>query len=471
MECHPRVLIVGAGIGGLLLAIQLQRAGVDYEIFERAEEIKPLGSAMVTGPNILPVFEQLGLLDQVEKISKPLKCLKVYNGSLEELGTVDANSKERAGYHSMVFERKNLYALLLSQVPPHKIHRKKKVLSMREYNPQDEQDRQHPDFGVMIRCSDNSSYYGDILVGADGAYSAVRQSLFRQLAAQNVLPKQDSEDLSMRHICLVGTTKPLDPAQYPCVQDEHSHFEIVLAKDTTESVACFTVPDNKICFIYTVQLNTNPNATGPHASNNPANERFRNSEWGPEAAAALSEQIRHVRAPFGLTMGDLLDVTPKGTVTKVMLEEKLFETWHHGRTVLIGDACHKMLPSAGQGAINAMQDATILANCINDLKSLKPQTIANALKDYQHQRYNYAKAQFETSKRFAVIMSGQSWTEAVIRKLVLGYLPKSLNQRRQDKTCAYRPQLNFLQPAPEKGIIPVLPQVPSKRYSIDASAL
>jgi len=85
--------------------------------------------------------------------------------------------------------------------------------------------------------------------------------------------------------------------------------------------------------------------------------------------------------------------------------------------------------------------------------------------------YVYAKAQFETSKRFAVIMSGQTWTEAVIRKLVLSYLPKSLNQRRQDKTCAYRPQLNFIQPVSDRGVIPVLPQVPSKRYSVDASAL
>lgn len=45
-----------------------------------------------------------------------------------------------------------------------------------------------------------------------------------------------------------------------------------------------------------------------------------------------------------------------------------------------------MLPSAGQGAINAMQDATILANCINDLKSLNLKNIDAALSDYQSQR-------------------------------------------------------------------------------------
>lgn len=38
-----------------------------------------------------------------------------------------------------------------------------------------------------------------------------------------------------------------------------------------------------------------------------------------------------------LTMGDMIDRTPKGMISKVMLEEKLFDTWYGGRTVLIGD--------------------------------------------------------------------------------------------------------------------------------------
>jgi hypothetical protein len=51
----------------------------------------------------------------------------------------------------------------------------------------------------------------------------------------------------------------------------------------------------------------------------------------------MCDKIRHIKAPFGRTMGDLIDVTPKDSLSKVMLEEKLFQTWHHGRTVLIGD--------------------------------------------------------------------------------------------------------------------------------------
>lgn len=53
-------------------------------------------------------------------------------------------------------------------------------------------------------------------------------------------------------------------------------------------------------------------------------------------------------------MGDLIDLTDPETISKVLLEQKLFDTWYHGRTVLMGDACHKMLPNAGRGAMNAM---------------------------------------------------------------------------------------------------------------------
>lgn len=66
-----------------------------------------------------------------------------------------------------------------------------------------------------------------------------------------------------------------------------------------------------------------------------------------------------------------------------------------------------MLPSAGQGAVNAMQDAVILANCLYDLESLEPEAISAALKDYQEQRYEHAKFQFEISRNNGKIMSGQ----------------------------------------------------------------
>lgn len=83
------------------------------------------------------------------------------------------------------------------------------------------------------------------------------------------------------------------------------------------------------------------------ASSKAAEEhRFResdNSQWGPHAAQAMVDETRHFPLAIGtkkMTMGDLYDMTPQGRISKVMLEEKVFQTWHSGRTVLLGDGKH-----------------------------------------------------------------------------------------------------------------------------------
>ena len=93
------------------------------------------------------------------------------------------------------------------------------------------------------------------------------------------------------------------------------------------------------------------------------NDSFRNSEYGPESCEQFPAEWRDFKLPIGGTMGDLIDATPKESTSKVMLEEKVFTTWHHARTVLIGDACHKMLPNFGRGNPSSnLQDMNDLGN-------------------------------------------------------------------------------------------------------------
>lgn len=66
-----------------------------------------------------------------------------------------------------------------------------------------------------------------------------------------------------------------------------------------------------------------------------------------------------------------------------------------------------MLPTSGQGAINAMQDAVILANCLYDLEDVQPESLTAAFKSYKQQRYCEAKKQITNSKVNAKISSGQ----------------------------------------------------------------
>ncbi|KAF9317613.1 hypothetical protein BKA57DRAFT_54245 [Linnemannia elongata] len=445
---HIRVIIVGAGIGGLMLGILLQRMGVTYQIFERAPKVKPLGALMSINSNILPVFEQLGLLERVEAISLLIYYTTLFNGKLEKIAEVNTKDhRDRAGYDFLVFSRPELYDILLSEIPQERISFNKRVLSMTKTIT-----------GTEINCSDNSSYEADIIVGADGAYSSIRQNIYRKMSELGTLPASDGKDMAMPYLCMVGTTTPRDPERYPELKDTYTHIHHVIGDSTPFSWTVITIPGNRFCWSVMQQITDQAEAR---------EQRFRNSEWGPEANEELIEAVHAFPVTFGGTLGEIIDATPKDRISKVMLEEKLFDTWYHENVVLIGDACHKMLPTSGQGAINAMQDAVILANCLYDLEDVQPESLTAAFKSYKQQRYCEAKKQITNSKVNAKISSGQTKVDRAIRHVVLNYIPRSMQDRQFTKDAAYRPQCTFMQRVPDKGTVPSQPQPPSKRYEAE----
>ncbi|KAF9956430.1 hypothetical protein BGZ65_002738 [Modicella reniformis] len=441
----PRVMIVGAGIAGVFLAILLDRAKIPYEIYERASSVKQLGAVMSVNVNILPVFEQLGLYDELMSISFTSPGMHIYNESIKEIAyRGNEGLKETVGYDYLVFSRPKLYELLLSKIPPNKVHFGKKVLSIR-----------HPiEGGVVIQCSDNSSYLGDIVVGADGAYSAVRQSIYRTLSEKNELPLKDNQALKIGYMTMVGTTDPLDEADYEDLKDNFTHFSFIIGKGKPYTWSVFTVPERRICWGVQMQL----------SADNAEDQAFRNTEWGSEGNESMIKEIYDFATPYG-PLGQFINKTPGDRISRVFLEEKMFETWHYGRVVLIGDAAHKMLPSAGQGAVNAMQDAVILANCLYDIANDPSNTnVDAAFRDFKEQRCSHVKNQFDISKTMAKIIYGQTWSERVLRQIVFGYLPQSVLHKDTIKAAAYRPQCMYLPSTPNYGTCAVLPQKPSKRY-------
>ncbi|KAG0054781.1 hypothetical protein BGZ83_010457 [Gryganskiella cystojenkinii] len=442
---NPHVLIVGAGIGGLFLAIVLDRAGIPYQIFERSAQVKALGSFLGINANILPVFEQLGLYEEFKEIALPNSSVEFLYGSMKKIAQLSSNlAKDPVGYDYMLFARSRLYDLLLSKVPANKIHFNKKVLSIMQNKE-----------GSFIRCADGTTYHGDILVGADGAYSAVRQSLYKQLSDKKKLPSNDNKEMNKGYTCLVGTTNPMDPEKYKIIKDGQSVFHQVIGDGTPYSWTLFNVAENRMCYLVICQFATLAESE---------DEKFRNSEWGPERSAAMMEKVRDFKVPYGMTLGDLFDMTPREKISRVYLEDKLFETWTIGRTVLIGDAAHKLLPSAGQGAICAMQDAVILANCLYDLESLTYDSIVAALQDYREQRYPQVKIQFDQSNVNAFLYHGQTLKEKIIRHVIFKWIPKSLTVKAIVREASYRPEIAFLPPPPKRGTGPVQPQRRSRRY-------
>ncbi|KAI7817028.1 hypothetical protein BC939DRAFT_467185 [Gamsiella multidivaricata] len=382
----PSVLIVGGGLGGLMLGNLLEQIGVPYHIFERATKLRALGSVMTIGPNIIPVFEQLGLMEEINKFSLPCWSLDMYSSDMKKIGAIDLSShKAASGNENLLFARPQLYDLMLKRIPVNKVSIAKKVLRFEEKEGR-----------VIIHCSDNTSYEGDILVGADGAYSGVRQNLYKKMNEKGILPKSDLESLSVGFVSMVGVANPPNPEKYPQLKDNFSHYSQVLGPDA-RSWGVFSVPGNQICFVLSSQL----------SAAEAKDQAFRNSEWGPEANDAMLKEFYEEPCPWGGKMGDVFDATPKDLISKVFLEEKLFKTWYHSRTVLIGDACHKMLPGAGQGAVNAMFDAVVLANCIYNMPDASASSIAGAFQEYYKQRFIRTELQFERSSNMTKTISGQ----------------------------------------------------------------
>jgi len=114
---------------------------------------------------------------------------------------------------------------LLSQVPAGKISFNKKIVSY-------EQDKD----GVTIHTSDNETFHGDILVGADGTYSTIRKIMLERLVKTSQLPLSDRQGLRATHACVIGTTKPLDPEKYPLLKDKSAYFSNVVGHAKAHSV-------------------------------------------------------------------------------------------------------------------------------------------------------------------------------------------------------------------------------------------
>ncbi|KAI9242273.1 MAG: hypothetical protein BYD32DRAFT_403771 [Podila humilis] len=383
----PIVLIAGAGLGGLTAAIMCEKANINYMVLERAVNVRLLGSAMCLNAHVQPILEQLQLLDELKSISLPCLSLDTYNDKLELLGGLGLTTyRDLTGYDSLIMARPNLYALLLSKVPAEKILRNKKIVSV-------EQDVN----GVTVQCADNSTYTGDILIGADGAYSTVKQCMYKDMDEKGLLPKEDKEDMAMASICMLGMTKPLDPAKYPALKSTHSHFSTVLGKGKPHSWSTITMTGNRIAW----------SGSFPVDAEAAEKVKFRNDEWGPEANKAMIEEISNFPLVHGGVMKDLIDASDKDLISRVYIEEKLFKTWHHGRIALIGDAAHKMQPSGGQGAVSAIQDACILLNSIYELNDTTYESICAALAEYPPQRRDRIAHQFKLSQDFAKVVHGQ----------------------------------------------------------------
>ncbi|KAF9114617.1 hypothetical protein BGX27_010282 [Mortierella sp. AM989] len=441
-----KVIIVGGGLGGLTMAILLEKAGFDYVVLERTRKFRPLGSATGLGSNIMPLFEQLGILEDVKKISNIVESTTIYKDNMEVIREVKLkDNKVLTGYDTLIMSRIDLHSTLLSHIPAEKVLLGKEVTSIVQN-----------DNGVTVHTADGMTYDADILIGADGTYSGVRQSLYKTMTDDGQLPRSDAEQLKVCHTSFLGTTEPLDLEKYPKLASTSSCCDAIIGTGRSESWRYFTVPNNRVCWRVDVQVDS--------ASFND-DETFRNSEYAPETHLLIPEEWKAFKIPINGTLGDLIDATKADSISKVKLEEKVFTTWYHKRAVLIGDACHKMLPNFGRGALNAMMDAVILANALYEMPSSSPKHITAAFEEYYKGRFPAMTGELSASQQMSTVMAGQKRWDAIIRHMFLKYVPNWFQQKNVEYEASFMPQASFLPRIENRGTLPVQKQKESKKYA------
>jgi salicylate hydroxylase len=356
-----KVLVAGGGIGGLAAALACARAGHAIELFERAPAFAEIGAGIQLGPNVTRILHGWGL-------QKPLEAVAAYPDRLQardavsgkNLGTLRLGDTAQARYGApyATVHRADLHALLAQAVMAESRVTVQLDSAIDRY--------QQTDAGIIATTVRGEPHSGNLLVGADGLCSRVRQQLLNDGApepsehrAYRALIAQSSLPAASRSGCVTAWLGPqLHVVQYPVRGGEWLN------------VVAF-IPTNR--------------AATPHPTAAPADE------WDQAAStAALKTAMRGVCKP----LDDLIHAIDIWRAWPVCHRPPMQgpQEQARGLVALLGDAAHPMLPYLAQGAGMAIEDAAELARCLTrrpdgDLATVLPSDIAARLQRYARARW------------------------------------------------------------------------------------
>ena len=169
----PRILIAGAGIGGIVAALALLQRGFEVALYEQAAELRELGAGVQISPNGSRVLRALGLQPAMEAIASvpTAKEMRLFNtGQAWRVQDLGANAEARYGSPYWLVHRGDFHAVLvqaLAERAPDAVRVGARCIGF-------EQDAD----GVTLLLESGERVRGDALIGADGVHSRIREALF-----------------------------------------------------------------------------------------------------------------------------------------------------------------------------------------------------------------------------------------------------------------------------------------------------
>jgi 2-polyprenyl-6-methoxyphenol hydroxylase-like FAD-dependent oxidoreductase len=311
-----RVLIAGGGIGGLAAALALQRRGFETVVFERAQELRDGGAGLHIWSNGVLALHYLGLAEQVLQVAPVQQVAHFSTWRGETLGAWPVGDfVERYGAPTIAVERSVLHGVLRDALQGPVLRTGAHVVGV-------EQDQD----SVTVRFKDGSTETGDLLIGADGIHGAVRDALFGP-------PRNRYSG----YIAWRGRARMEEHPQIP-----PGTFNAMFGPGTR-----FTYYDVAPGMVHWMSV-----------ANGPAGGRDR-----PGVRDLLLDRHRGWASP----VADILRATAEeGIIRGDVLGRKPERAWGRGRVTLLGDAAHPITFNIGQGACQALEDALVLAEYLQE---------------------------------------------------------------------------------------------------------
>jgi 2-polyprenyl-6-methoxyphenol hydroxylase-like FAD-dependent oxidoreductase len=364
---HPgKVLIVGAGIGGLAAGVALRRGGWNVCIYERARSVRELGFGLLLAPNAIAALSELGIADSVVGCTAPVTGIEIRRLN----GRVIRRFNSQLGGPAVVALRRDLHEALLNAVGHDALNLSSEAVAVR-------QDRT----GVSLRLEDGSTDTGAVLIGADGVGSIVRRQLH-----PNETPPRPSGFSAVRGVAY-GVSSHLGGLSGVGYLD--SGIEAAATRAGSDAV-----------YWYVSLLS---------------------DEFPAEISSAetmLAKRLHEFDPTFQAIIA--------GTKQDDMRYDKLFERdplprWGVGRITLLGDAAHPLLPHTGQGAAQALEDAVALGLVLSGSEDVE-----KALCRYEKVRIPRTRKFVKLGPRIARVTTTRNILIQSLRTLAIRLVPSAV---------------------------------------------
>lgn len=313
------IAIIGAGMGGLAAAAALQRYGLHAIVYEQAPGFGRVGAALQLTPNTMKTARGLGIEQRMLRVGfvpEVAHNRKWDTAEVTYLHPMGEQTRARYGANDVMVHRADVHAALVDLIEPGTIKLNKRLVGVDSAGS-----------GVALSFADGTRVTADAVIGADGVNSVVRASAF------GVEEPRFIGRVAYRSVyktSLLGGA-PVDDRVKWWGPDRH--------------LLSYKVDPRREEIYFIASL--------PDAD-------FDTESW---SARGDLDVLREAYADFHPDARAILEACPECT-RYALVERDPLPSWCVDRIILIGDACHPMLPTMAQGAGSAMEDAVVLARCL-----------------------------------------------------------------------------------------------------------